>query len=146
VHRLILLATLCAALTVSPRAQAQSTGSGDSVVILVHRVRPDQRAQYDSLMSKVWAPAMRRAAARYPEYARVVAARRRYVPTRPGSDSTYTYVYVYPRVVDLPKEPGGGNEVLRAAGMSQAQSDSFAAALRRFTVSLGGGTMRQSEY
>jgi hypothetical protein len=145
-HRLTLLAALCAALTVSPRAHAQGAGSGDSVLILVHRVRPDQRAQYDSLMTKVWAPAMRRAAERYPEYARVVAARRRYVPMKPGSDSTYTYVYVYPRVVDLPKEPGGGNEVLRAAGMSRAQSDSFAAALRRLTVSLGGGTMQQAEY
>jgi hypothetical protein len=145
-HRLSLVAAFVAALIVPPRAHAQSPGSGDSVLIIVHRVRPDQRAQYDSLMTKVWAPAMRRAAARYPEYGRVVAARRRYVPTELGGDSTYTYVYVYPRRFELPKEPGGGNAVLRAAGMSRAESDSFATALRRLTVSLGGGKMQQSEY
>jgi hypothetical protein len=144
--RLSLIIALVAALATPLRAQARAAGSGDSVVILVHRVRPDQRAQYDSLMTKVWAPAIRRAAVRYPEYGRVVAARRRYVPTDLGGDSTYTYVYVYPRSFDLPKEPGGGNAVLRAAGMTRAQSDSFAAALRRLTASLGGGRMQQSEY
>jgi hypothetical protein len=145
-YRLSLLVALMAVVATPRWIQAQTVGSGDSVVILVHRVRPDQRVQYDSLMKTVWAPAMRRAAERYPEYRRVVAARRRYVPTELGGDSTYAYVYVYPLQVELPKAPGGGNAVLRAAGMTRAQSDSFAEALRRLTVSLGGGRMRQAEY
>jgi hypothetical protein len=73
-------------------------------------------------------------------------ARRRNVPAAAGGDSLYTYVYVYPLWFELPKPPDGGNAVLRAAGLSRAQSDSFAAALRRLTVSLGGGKMRQAEY
>jgi hypothetical protein len=143
VSRLSLVVALLAALAAPLRAQAGSAALADSVWISVHRVRPDQRAQYDSLMATVWAPAMQRAAARYPEYARVVAERRRYVPAELGGDSTYTYVYVYPRRFELPEEPGGGNAVLRAAGLTREQSDSFAAALRRFTVSLGGGRMTQ---
>jgi hypothetical protein len=145
-YRLALMVALGAALALSSRVAAQALGPADSAWIMVDRVRPAQRAQYDSLMTKVWAPAMRRAAARYPQYARVVAARRRYVPTELGADSTYSYIYVYTLQVELPKEPGGGNAVLRAAGMTREQSDSFAAALRRLTASLGGGKMQESEY
>jgi hypothetical protein len=123
-------------------ALAAPLAAQDSLWIGVHRVHPEQRARYDSLMATVWAPAMRRAAQKYPEYAGVVAARRRYVPTAVGGDSTYTYVYVYPRRYEFPQPEGGGNAVLRAAGLSRAQSDSFAAALRELTVSIGGGVMR----
>jgi hypothetical protein len=145
-YRFGVLLALAGTIATPFRAEAQTADRSDGVTILVHRVRPEQRAQYDSLMTTVWAPAMRRAAARIPEYARVVAARRRYVPAAAGGDSLYTYVYVYPLWFELPKPPDGGNAVLRAAGLSRAQSDSFAAALRRLTVSLGGGKMRQAEY
>jgi hypothetical protein len=145
-YRLSVVLALAATLAAPLRAEAQTADPADGVTILVHRVRPEQRARYDSLMTTGWAPAMRRAAARYPEYSRVVAARRRYVPTELGGDSVYTYVYVYPLRFELPKAPDGGNAVLRAAGLTRAESDSFATALRRLTVSLGGGKMRQAEY
>lgn len=124
-------------LTIAPTLQAQSrlTEPGDSVWVIVHRVRADSRSQYDSLMRSVWAPASRRAGEKYPAYGRLVAERRRYVPAQLAGDSTYLYVYVYFGAPDVPPAPGGGNSVLRAAGLSRAQADSFTAAIRRFTVS-----------
>ena len=130
----------------SLHAQSRLTRPGDTVWVVVHRVRPDSRMQYDSLMQSVWAPASRRAGEKYPAYGRLIAERRRYVPTQLAGDSTYPYVYVYLGQADMPPSPGGGNNVLRAAGLSRAQADSFAAGLRRFTVSGTSGALVDQPY
>ena len=135
-------------LGLAPSLQAQShlTRPGDTVWVVVHRVRPESQAQYDSLMQSVWAPASRRAGEKYPAYGRLAAERRRYVPTQLAGDSTYPYVYVYFGRPDIPPSPGGGNNVLRAAGLSRAQADSFAAAIRRFTASSSSAALVDQPY
>lgn len=133
------LLVLVLALTVGPwasvAAQQRGTKPGDSVWVIVHHVRPDKRVQYDSLMQNVWWPAAQRAGKKYPEYGKQIKERRRYAPTELGSDSTYTYVYLYFGRPDVPPSPGGGNNVLRAAGLTKAQSDSFAQGIRSYTTS-----------
>jgi hypothetical protein len=122
-------------------AQSRGTQPGDSVWVIVHRVRPDKRAQYDSVMQAVWAPAAQRTGKKYRAYGKLVEQRRRYVPTELASDSTYPYVYLYFGRPDVPPTTGGGNAVLRAAGLSKAQADSFASAIRSFTVSGTSGAL-----
>lgn len=127
-------------------AQSRGTKPADSVWVVIHRVRPDKRAQYDSLMQTVWAPAAQRTGKKYPAYGKLVAERRRYVPTELASDTTYPYVYLYFGRPEVPPTAGGGNFVLRAAGLSKAQADSFAAAIRSFTVSGTSGAFVDEPY
>ena len=141
---LTVVLTLAAAVPLA--AQARYTQPGDSVLIIVHRVRADSRPQYDSLMQKVWAPAAQRAGKKYHAYGRSFAQRRRYVPTEMAADSTYPYVYVYLSRAEIPPSPGGGNNVLRAAGLTKEQADSFASAMRRFTVSRTSATLVDEPY
>ena len=142
----MLAVVLALAAAVPLSAQSRYTQPGDSVLIIVHRVRSDSRSQYDSLMQNVWAPAARRAGEKYPAYGKAFAERRRYVPTEMARDSTYPYVYIYPSRAEIPPSPGGGNNVLRAAGLTKAQSDSFASALRRLTVSGTSATLVDEPY
>jgi hypothetical protein len=144
--RAILATILALAAAMPVSAQARYTQPGDSVSIIVHRVKADSRSQYDSLMQRVWAPAALRAGEKYPAYAKAFAQRRRYVPTEMAGDSTYPYLYVYPTRPEVPPSPSGGNNVLRAAGLTKAQSDSFASALRRFTVSGTSATLVDEPY
>jgi hypothetical protein len=97
-------------------------------------------------MQNVWAPAAQRTGKKYPAYGTLVAERRRYVPTELASDSTYPYVYLYLGRPDIPPSPGGGNAVLRAAGLSKEQADSFAAAIRAFTVTGTSGAFVDQPY
>jgi hypothetical protein len=130
-------------------AQAQGhrgTQPGDTVNVVVHKVRADKRAQYDSLMQTVWWSAMKDASKKHPAYAKYAAQRRRYVPTEMGADSTYTYVYLYFGNMELPEPKDGGNRVLRVAGRSRAQSDSFAQALRSYATVSAGGVLVDEPY
>lgn len=121
---------------------AQSRGGGtqpgDSVTVVIHHVRADRRELYDSLMQKVWAPAARRAGQKYPAFGKAFAARRRYVPTAPQPDSTFTYVYLYTDRARVPESPLG-NDVLAAAGFSKQQMDDYRQALRS-CLAPGSGT------
>ena len=120
----------------APSVQAQGahrgTRPGDSVTVVIHKVRADKRAQYDSLMSHVWWPASLKAGKKYPAYGKYATERRRYVSTEMAPDSTFTYMQLYFGSVELPEAVGGGNRVLRAAGLSKAASDSFAQAMRSY--------------
>ena len=144
--------TLCclllAAVAVPARAQDQHRGTkaGDTVNVVVHKVRAEKRAQYDSLMGTVWATAMRDASKKHPAYAKYAGQRRRYVPVEMGADSTYTYLYLYFGTVELPEPRDGGNQVLRLAGRSKAQSDSFAQSLRSYLVSSASGPLVDEPY
>ena len=133
--RNVMLLVLAVTAWRSAAAQQVGTKPGDSVWVVVHHVRPDKRVQYDSLMQNVWWPAVQKAAKKYPEYGKLVQERRRYVPTELGSDSTYTYLYLYFGRPEVPPTEGGGNNILRAAGLTKAQSDSFAQALRSYRSS-----------
>lgn len=127
-------------------AQARGTKPGDSVWIVIHHVRADRRVQYDSVMQTVWRPASQRAGQKYPEYGKQIAERRRYVPVEMGADSTFTYVYLYFGRPAVPRSPTGGNNVLAAAGLSKAQSDSFAQAVRSYTKWSGSGPFVDEPY
>ena len=125
---------------------ASGTKAGDTVSIIVHHVRADKRTQYDSLMQNIWEPAAKRAGEKYPEYGKAFAARRRYVPTEMQPDSTYTYVYLYFGRPEVPPSPGGGNNILRAAGLTKAQSDSFAQTLRSYAPGRSSGPLVDEPY
>ncbi len=122
------------------------TRHGDTVSVIVHKVRADSRARYDSLMQTVWWPAMKRASTKHSAYARYAGQRRRYAPTEPGADSTYTFLYLYYGTIELPEPPGGGNRVLRLAGLSRAESDAFAETLRSCLAASAGGTLIDEPY
>ncbi len=124
-------ALLLCALAATP-ALAQSK-AGDSVMVMIHHVRADKRAQYDSLMEKAWQPAALRAGQKHPAFGKAYAARRRHVPTAMERDSTFTYLYFYPIRPRVP-ESGLGNDVLAAAGLSKKQIDAFRDGLRSYLV------------
>ena len=115
------------------QGSAGGTKPGDSVTVMIHHVRADKRALYDSLMQKVWAPAARRAGAKYPAFGKAFAARRRYVPTGIQADSTFTYVYLYTDRARVPESPLG-NDVLAAAGLSKEQMDAYRQGLQSCLV------------
>jgi hypothetical protein len=146
--RVALIGTFLFVLTVQIHAQSSRGGTkpGDSVWVIVHKVKADKRAQYDSVMYNVWRPASEKAGKKYPEYGKQVAERRRYVPAEMGPDSTYTYLYVYFGRPQVPPSASGGNYVLAAAGFSKAQTDSFAAAMRSFLAASSGGPLVDEPY
>jgi len=137
-------------LTLPPSLHAQSshpgTRPGDTISVVVFKVRADKQAQFDSLMRNVWWPASEKAGKKYPAYGKYASQRRRYVPTQMASDSTFTYLYLYFGTIDLPEAAGGGNRVLRAAGLSKAQSDSFAQAIRSYTTASAAGPLVDEPY
>lgn len=127
-------------------AQTRVTKAGDSVFVVIHHVRADRRAQYDSIMRNIWWPAAQLAGKKYPAYGKQIAERRRYAPTEVASDSTYTYLYLYFGRPDVPLAASGGNYVLAAAGFSKAQSDSFAVALRSYLRGSAAGPLVDEPY
>jgi hypothetical protein len=127
-------------------AQTLATKPGDTVWVVVHHVRAGHRAAYDSLMQNVWWPVAQAAGERHPSYGKLLAARRRYVPTEMGSDSTYTFVYVYFGRPDLPKSAHGGNYVFAAAGRSKAESEAFGHALRSYLAGSSSGPLVDEAY
>ena len=144
--RNVMLLVLAVTAWGSAAAQQVGTKPGDSMWVVIHHVPPDRRVQYDSLMQNVWWPAVQKAAKKYPEYGKLVQERRRYVPTKLGSDSTYTYVYLYFGRPEVPPSAGGGNNILRAAGLTKAQSDSFAQAIRSYTTGMSSSTLVDEPY
>jgi hypothetical protein len=147
--RVAIVVGVLISLAASLHAQNSASGTqeGDTVSIIVHHVRADKRAQYDSLMQNVWNPAAKRAGEKYPEYGKAFAARRRYVPTEMQPDSTYTYVYLYSIRAAVPKSPAGGNYVLAAAGVSKAESDAYSAAMRSYLApGSGSQTLVDTSY
>jgi hypothetical protein len=128
------------------QSQRRGTQPGDTVNVVVHKVRAEKRAQYDSLMRTVWWPAMKEAGKKNPAYNKYAGQRRRYVPVEMDPDSTYAYVYFYFGTIDLPVPPDGGNRVLRLAGLSKAQSDSFAQAMRSYLAASASGPQVDEPY
>jgi hypothetical protein len=146
--RIFMSLALLVAIVPSLYAQGSQRGTrpGDTVSVVVHKVRAEKRAQYDSLMRNVWWPASQKAGKKYPPYRKYASGRRRYVATEMASDSTFTYLYLYFGTIELPEPAGGGNRVLRAAGLSKAQSDSFAQAIRAYTAASAGGPLVDEPY
>lgn len=140
------LVMLMSAGSASGQERVSTTQPGDTVSVVVHKVRADRRAQYDSLMRAVWWPAMEQAGKKNPGYARYAGRRRRYVPAEMGADSTYTYLYLYFGTIELPEPRGGGNRVLRLAGLSRAASDSFAQTLQSYLSASAGGPLVDEPY
>jgi hypothetical protein len=101
-----------------------NTDEGDTIVIIVHQVRANQREEYERWMSEVWWPAVQKAAAKFPQAQAVFPHRSRFVPTEPADDGTYTYFFIYP-----PTDPGlrtkrtGIGAMLEASGMPDTQVD-----------------------
>lgn len=147
-HVATITSFLLLALTTSAQGQDRppATRPGDTVNVIVHKVRADKRTQYDSLMQTVWWPAMQQAGRNSRAYADYARRRRRYTPTGMAVDSTYTYLYLYFGNIELPEPRDGGNRVLRLAGLSRAQSDSFAQALQSCLSASAGGPLIDQPY
>jgi hypothetical protein len=103
---------------------------GDSVTVCVHRVALVRRADYDRWISRVSAPAFKRAGERFKSTRIARQAMRRLVPTQPDRDSILTYVYVWERPKSQVQEEAGKSTkagytgVFEDAGMSPAAIDS----------------------
>jgi hypothetical protein len=141
-----ILAIVFTLLGVSTAAAQRGTVPGDTVSIIVHHVRPNHRAAYDTLMQEVWWQVAQAAGKKYPSYGKQLETRRRYVPIEMGSDSTYTYVDLYFGRADLPKSSQGGNNVFAAAGRSKAQSDAFGKTLRSYLAGFSSGPLIDEAY
>lgn len=128
-------------------ASAQmGTVLGDTVWVVVHHVRAEKRAQYDKLMQEVWWPTAQTAGVKHPPYGKQLAARRRYVPTAMGSDSTYTYIYLYFGRPDLPPSATGSNAVFAAAGKTKVESKAFGQTLRSYLAGDSSGPLVDEAY
>jgi hypothetical protein len=130
----------------SSAAAQTGTVPGDSVWVIVHYVRAEKRAQYDKLMQEVWWPTAQAAGVKHPPYGKQLAARRRYVPTTLGSDSTYTYIYLYFGRPDLPRSTTGGNAVFAAAGKSKAEIKAFGHRLGSYLAGSSSGPLVDEAY
>lgn len=92
---------------------AYAAREGDSVVVLIHKVRPDKRAEYERFMTEVWFPRALKFGATHPEFGAALARRWRLVGTEPGErDSLYTYMFLYPAFEGL-----GAPEMWRRIGV-----------------------------
>jgi ketosteroid isomerase-like protein len=101
-----------------PGPSPYAAREGDTVLVLMHRVRPDKRADYERFMTDVWYPRARKYGARQPGFGAALNRRWRLVGTDPGQgDSLYTYMFLYP-----PYEPiDGASEMWRQIGVPEEQ-------------------------
>lgn len=91
---------------------------GDTVYVLLHKVRPGNRAEYERFMTEVWFPRAQKIGAKHAEYGAALARRWRLVGTEPtGSDSLYTYLFLYPAFEVL----GGVYKMWRQIGVPEDQ-------------------------
>ena len=67
---------------------AYAAREGDSVVVLVHKVRPDKRSEYERFMTEVWFPRAQKFGATHPEFGAALSRRWRLVGVEPGERDT----------------------------------------------------------
>jgi ketosteroid isomerase-like protein len=84
--------------TVTPQGgPTYAAQEGDSVVVLMHKVRPDHRAEYERFMTEVWFPRALRFGNVDLDFGAALARRWRLVSVAPSErDSLYTYMFLYP--------------------------------------------------
>ena len=92
---LAVLFPLVIPLQIHAQQPAFAVSDGDSVSLLVHEVKAEDRDAYERFMSKVWWPAAQKAAAKYPKFKAVMAQRWRLAPTKPA-DGVYRYYFLFP--------------------------------------------------
>jgi hypothetical protein len=97
---------------------AYAAREGDTVVVLMHKVRPDRRAEYERFMTEVWFPRAQKFGAKHPEFGAALARRWRLVGTEPAeSDSLFTYMFLYPGL----EVGGGASKMWRQIGVPEDQ-------------------------
>jgi len=100
-------------------------------------------------MTNVWWPAAHKVAEKYPDYAPVLAARRRFVPLEPSDTGMATYVFLYP-VQGHGGEPEtkhhGLAGTLEESGMPEAEIDRRMKAFDSLGVKLESFDLVQREY
>ncbi len=138
----------CARSTTTPGASisgepAYAAREGDSVVVLVHKVRSDNRSEYERFMTEVWFPRAQKFGATHQDFGAALAHRWRLVGTEPGErDSLFSYMFLYPAFEGI-----GAAEMWRRIGVPEDQiardsarqqglieiSDGFAAVRREYS-------------
>jgi hypothetical protein len=123
----ILLVTLACSASTSGQPAPSSEGvapslaiqEGDTVIILMHKVKAEHRADYERFMNDKWAPAAKKLASQNAAFGEAFRRRWRLVPLGAGDDSLLTYVFVYPAFRG--DAPGGTWAIYRAGGASDEQ-------------------------
>ena len=125
------------------RGAAYAAQEGDTVVVLMHRVRPDRRAEYERFMTEVWFPRAREFGVRHPKFGAALARRWRLVGAEPSeSDSLYTYMFLYPGL----EVGGSAAEMWRQIGVPADQVERDSAAQSALIESIDGFAAVRREY
>jgi hypothetical protein len=109
------------ALNVASRTRA---GAGDTVWVLLNRVRPERREQFERFVQTVWRLGLDFGSRQDPEVGRIFRQTRVLYPTEANADSTYTYVF-------LMDPPVGGADYSLAHILRRMLPDDSADALYR---------------
>jgi hypothetical protein len=122
---------------------AYAAQEGDTVVVLMHRVRPDRRAEYERFMTEVWFPRAQEFGAKHPEFGAALARRWRLVGTEPAeSDSLYTFMFLYPGF----EVGGGASKMWRQIGVPADQIARDSTALSALIERTDGFAAVRREY
>ncbi len=78
---------------------------GDTVLVLVNRIKADKREQFESFVNSFWASGMRLGKTD-PTIGRVFQHTRVLNPVRPNADGTYSYIFIMDPVI-----PGGNYDI-----------------------------------
>ena len=124
------------------------TKDGDTVNVVIHHVPAAKRADYERWMQTVWWTAAKNTGAKYPEWRRAYAERRRFIPTDRSTDTTLTYVFIYPygpKEGPKVKRPGVG-AALESSGMADDDVDRELKEFHALGVKTESATLVQREY
>lgn len=81
---------------------------GDTVMLFLHHVKADKRAEYERWFSEVWAPAIRAVADKRQSARRLVMAERDLRATEANEKGDHVYAYLYDPWVSDTGGPEGG--------------------------------------
>jgi hypothetical protein len=100
---ILALLAACSSSTSNPQSEPSPStapmlevSEGDTVIVFMHKVRPEHRSHYESFMTEKWYPAAQKLASKDAAFADAFSRRWRLVPLEAGDDSLLSYVFVYP--------------------------------------------------
>jgi uncharacterized protein (TIGR02246 family) len=127
----------------APDPAAYAAREGDTVVVLMHKVRPQRRVDYERFMTAVWFPRAQKYGAKDPEFGSALVRRWRLVATDPSErDSLYTYMFLYPAFGTL----GSAYEMWRRIGLPAEQITRDSATLTALIERIDGFAAVRHEY
>ncbi len=127
----------------SAAVPAARAATGDTVWVLVNRIKADKREQFERFVEEFWASSLKLGETD-PTERRVFQHTRVLNPTRPNADGTYTYIFIMDPVIP------GGNYDIESTLKRMYPADEAARRLKMFEETLAGEqsgwTVVQSRY